>query len=411
MPFVLAGQDFAISTVTEKWLKPSMTIPLSADVWDPVALTSALIRCPSITPQDAGALDVVAAALIPLGFEVHDLTFEGGGGPHTRNLFAKRGEGAPHFCFAGHTDVVPAGAEDAWRHPPFAGVSDGTYLWGRGAVDMKGAIGAYLCALGTFLKNPFTRGTLSLMITGDEEGTGVNGTPKILEWLKGRGESIDLCLVGEPTSCTHIGDTLKIGRRGSLNGILVVHGMQGHVAFPQKADNPLPRLVETLFHLGAGPTEAPSTLFEPTRLEITSIDVGNPTVNLIPAKATARFNIRFSDAQTPDSLGAWLKETCQLHAGSHELTLCLSGVAESLTPGPLTDFLQDTVESSTGLRPCLSTKGATSDARFIRHIASVIELGLQNHTMHQVDEHVPLQDLHDLTALYGAILTQYFSRS
>jgi succinyl-diaminopimelate desuccinylase len=384
-----------------------MAIPFDTDVWDPVALTSALIRCPSITPHDAGALDVVAAALTHLGFEVHDLTFEGDGGPRTRNLFAKRGAGAPHFSFAGHTDVVPSGPADAWQHPPFEGISDGTYLWGRGSVDMKGAIAAFLCALRAFLKRPFN-GTLSLMITGDEEDTGINGTPKILEWLKARGESIDFCLVGEPTSCDHVGDTLKIGRRGSLNGVLTVHGVQGHVAFPHKADNPLSRLITTLFKLGSGPRETPSALFEPTRLELTSVDVGNSTVNLIPAKATARFNIRFSDAQTPETLETWLGQTCEQFAGSHELTLSLSGVAECLTPGPLTDFLQETIERSVGVRPCLSTKGATSDARFIRHVAPVIELGLQNHTMHQVDERVPLKDLHDLTTLYTAILTQYF---
>lgn len=375
---------------------------------DPVALTQALVRCPSITPIDAGALDLLTHVLEGLGLEVHRLTFEGDGGPLTHNLYARWGDTAPHFCFAGHTDVVPAGDENAWRYPPFSGQIDQEYLWGRGAVDMKGAIGSFISALNNFLKNPPKKGSISLMITGDEEATGINGTPKILKWLEERGETIDFCLVGEPTSCQHLGDTLKIGRRGSLNSILTTQGVQGHVAFPQKADNPVPRLIDTLLALGHGPEEHVSLLFEPTRLEITSIDVGNPTVNLIPEQATARFNIRFSDQQTPESLIQWLEETCARLAGIHTLTTSLSGVAEAMTPGPLTDLVVGATQTSVGQTPNLSTHGATSDARFIRHIAPVLEFGLKNHTMHQVDECVALEDLHTLTRLYGQILKDYF---
>lgn len=376
---------------------------------DPVALTQALVRCPSITPIDAGALDLLAQVLEGLGLEVHRLTFEGDGGPVTPNLYARWGKTAPHFCFAGHTDVVPPGDVNAWRYPPFAGHIDQEYLWGRGAVDMKGAIGAFVSALAGFLKNPTERGSISLMITGDEEATGINGTPKILKWLEARGETIDFCLVGEPTSCEHLGDTLKIGRRGSLNSLLTTHGTQGHVAFPQKAENPVPRLIATLLALGHGPGENTSLLFEPTRLEITSLDVGNPTVNLIPGQATARFNIRFSDQQTPESLVHWLEDTCARLAGSHTLETTLSGVAEAMAPGPLTDMMVHAAQVSVGQTPALSTHGATSDARFIRHVAPVLEFGLKNHTMHQVDECVALNDLHQLTRLYGQILQDYFN--
>jgi succinyl-diaminopimelate desuccinylase len=376
---------------------------------DPVALTQALVRCPSVTPIDAGALDLLAQVLEHLGLEVHRLTFDGDAGPVTPNLYARWGTTSPHFCFAGHTDVVPAGHEKAWRYPPFEGRIDQGYLWGRGAVDMKGAIGAFVSALAGFLKNPPEKGSISLMITGDEEATGINGTPKILKWLEARGETIDFCLVGEPTSCVHLGDTLKIGRRGSLNSILTTHGTQGHVAFPQKADNPVPRLMATLLSLGHGPCENASLLFEPTRLEITSIDVGNPTVNLIPGQATARFNIRFSDQQTPASLVRWLEETCARLAGSHTLETTLSGVAEAMNPGPLTDMMVHAAQASVGQTPVLSTKGATSDARFIRHVAPVLEFGLKNHTMHQVDECVALDDLHQLARLYAQILQDYFN--
>ena len=376
---------------------------------DPVALTQALVRCPSITPIDAGALDLLAQVLEGLGLEVHRLTFEGDGGPVTPNLYARWGKTAPHFCFAGHTDVVPPGDVNAWLYPPFAGHIDQEYLWGRGAVDMKGAIGAFVSALAGFLKNPTERGSISLMITGDEEATGINGTPKILKWLEARGETIDFCLVGEPTSCEHLGDTLKIGRRGSLNSLLTTHGTQGHVAFPQKAENPVPRLIATLLALGHGPGENTSLLFEPTRLEITSLDVGNPTVNLIPGQATARFNIRFSDQQTPESLVHWLEDTCARLAGSHTLETTLSGVAEAMAPGPLTDMMVHAAQVSVGQTPALSTHGATSDARFIRHVAPVLEFGLKNHTMHQVDECVALNDLHQLTRLYGQILQDYFN--
>ncbi|MCA0371146.1 MAG: succinyl-diaminopimelate desuccinylase [Proteobacteria bacterium] len=375
-----------------------------------VHLTRQLITCESVTPHEGGALLLLQEVLSGLGCEVFPLVFEGDGGPITHNLFAKWGRGSPHFCFAGHTDVVPAGDVRRWMHPPFSGAVEDGYVWGRGAVDMKGAIASFVCAFARFVEsaNP-DHVSISFMITGDEEATGINGTPKIITWLEARGEKPDFCLVGEPTSCTHLGDHVKIGRRGSLNGVLQVFGTQGHVAFPSKADNPVPRLLDTLLALSQGPQEKASALFEPTRLEITSVDVGNPTVNLIPGSASARFNIRFSDQQSHTSLEEWLRQTCARLGGQHTLDLQLSGVAEAMEPGPLTDMLVAATKECLDLTPQLTTRGATSDARFIRHMCPVLELGLFEHTMHQINERVALADLETLTRLYEGILTRYFS--
>lgn len=375
-----------------------------------VALTQALIRCESVTPREGGALTLLGEVLESLGCEVTPLVFEGDQGPKTHNLFAKWGRGRPHFCFAGHTDVVPAGDAARWMHPPFAGILDDGVIWGRGAVDMKGAIAAFVVAFARFIEGASPHDvTISFMITGDEEATGINGTPKIISWLEARGEKPDFCLVGEPTACTHLGDHIKIGRRGSLNGVLEVFGVQGHVAFPQKADSPMPRLLDALLALSKGPPESPSTLFEPTRLEITSIDVGNPTVNLIPGSATARFNIRFSDQQSHATLEEWLAKTCADLAGQHTLDLQLSGVAEAMEPGSLTDLVSEAVKDTLHVTPVLTTRGATSDARFIRHMCPVLELGLFEHTMHQVNERVAVADLEGLASLYQGILNRYFS--
>lgn len=375
-----------------------------------VQLAQDLIRCPSVTPEDKGALSVLSDALTSLGFVCHSLTFEGDGGPKTKNLFATIGQGAPHFCFAGHTDVVPAGALSSWKHPPFeAFIDEEGWLYGRGAVDMKGAIASFVGGCDRFLSSEtaFT-GTLSFMITGDEEGCAINGTPKLLTWLEERGVKIDFCLVGEPTSCQCLGDTVKIGRRGSLNGVLTTKGIQGHVAFPEKSDNPIPRLLSCATALNQGPLEAPSSFFDPTNVEITSLDVGNPTENLIPEQAIARFNIRFSDQQTPDSLKAWLHDLCDKNGGSHALSLSVSGEAEMLPPGPHTDLLSQAIHKKLGYLPDLTTKGATSDARFIRHYAPVLELGLVGETMHQANERVAVKDLMALQDLYQEILTLYF---
>lgn len=380
--------------------------------FDTVGFAQKLIRCPSVTPEDAGALDVLSKALESLGFACHPLTFKGDNGPETRNLFASYGQGAPHFCFAGHTDVVPAGDLSSWKHNPFEAVIDDGMLYGRGAVDMKGGIASFVGACHDFIKSGSDfSGTISFMITGDEEGCAINGTPKILEWLSDQGIEIDFCLVGEPTSCQCLGDTIKIGRRGSLNAILTTKGVQGHVAFPEKSDNPIPRLLECATDLNKGPQESQSSYFEPTNVELTSLDVGNMTENLIPEEATARFNIRFSDQQTPDSLTAWLHSRCQEKGGNHDLSISVSGEAEMLSPGNYTDLLEKAVEKTLGRSAELSTKGATSDARFIRHYAPVLELGLVGTTMHQTNECVPTKDLLDLQSLYEEILWSYFLMS
>lgn len=377
---------------------------------DTIQLAQKLLRCPSITPVDAGALDVLTHDLEALGFTCHRLVFEGDDGPETHNLFAQYGQGTPHFCFAGHTDVVPPGDLASWKYSPFEGHLDAQgILHGRGAVDMKGAIAAFVGAVGAYLPtfDP-SQGTISLMITGDEEGTAVNGTPKILEWLTEQRIKINFCLVGEPTSCTHLGDTIKIGRRGSLNGLLTTQGVQGHVAFPEKSDNPIPRLLTCATLLTQGPEEPLSAHFDPTHVEVTSLDVGNETVNLIPEKASARFNIRFSDQQTPASLKKWVQDLCQKGAGSHTLALSVSGEAEMLSPGHHTDLLTQALRHTLDVQPVLSTKGATSDARFIRHHAPVLELGLVGTTMHQVNECVPLKDLLALQDVYEEVLRLYF---
>tara|TARA_A100000171_G_C2138905_1_gene152886 strand:+ start:1159 stop:2334 length:1176 start_codon:yes stop_codon:yes gene_type:complete len=378
--------------------------------FDIVSLARDLIRCPSITPVDAGALDVLTHSLQRLGFTCHRLVFKGDNGPETQNLFAHIGTGSPHFCFAGHTDVVPAGEEASWQYPPFEGYLDKDgFLYGRGAVDMKGAIASFVGAVDSFLTTfDVSRGTLSLMITGDEEGTAINGTPKILKWLKDKNINIDFCLVGEPTSCKHLGDTIKIGRRGSLNGTLKTRGVQGHVAFPERSKNPIPCLLACATALNQGPRETASPYFEPTNVELTSVDVGNQTVNLIPEEATAQFNIRFSDQQTPASLETWLETVCQKNASTFSLETSLSGEAEMLTPGPETDLLERSLEKSLNVKATLSTKGATSDARFIRHYAPVLELGLVGETMHQVNERVSVKDLCDLQKVYQEILHQFF---
>ena len=378
--------------------------------FDTLNLAQELIQCPSVTPIEAGALDVLESALKPLGFACHRLSFSGDGGPDTENLFATYGQGAPHFCFAGHTDVVPPGDMMSWIHPPFGAiVDDQGILHGRGAVDMKGAIASFVGAITTILPSLKSFGTISLMITGDEEGCAINGTPKILKWLKQQGITIDFCLVGEPTSCTHLGDTIKIGRRGSLNGILTTYGTQGHVAFPELSNNPIPRLLTCATALNKGPKEKTSPYFDPTNVELTSLDVGNETVNLIPEKASARFNIRFSDQQTPESLKSWLQDLCQTAGGKHTLKTSVSGEAEMLAPGPHTDLIQKALHNTLSIQSSLSTKGATSDARFIRHYAPVLELGLVGSTMHQVNECVSVEDIYTLQNIYAEILRLYFN--
>jgi succinyl-diaminopimelate desuccinylase len=373
-----------------------------ADI-DPVTLTQALIRCKSITPADAGALAVLEAALHPMGFTCHRLPF-GEGPERVENLYARRGTAGPHFCFAGHTDVVPPGDLAAWRVDPFAGTVRDGKLYGRGAADMKGAIGAFVAAAAA----P-TAGSVSLLITGDEEGVARNGTRKVLGWLAEKGERIDQCLVGEPTNPQTLGDMIKIGRRGSLNAVLTVEGTQGHVAYPQDADNPIPRLLAMLRALTESPLDQGTDHFQPSNLEITSIDVANPATNVIPAKAVARFNIRFNDLHTGEKLEALIKERVARTGGRFALSFDRSGEAFLTLPGTFTQLLADAVKAETGKTPVLSTTGGTSDARFIKDHCPVIEFGLAGKTMHKVDEHVPVADIAALARIYGRVLRAYFA--
>ena len=373
----------------------------------PAELAAALIRCPSVTPADAGALDVLSGALSGLGFAVHLLSCgEPPDGP-VRNLFATIGDGAPHFAFAGHTDVVPAGDAAAWITPAFDGRIEDGMLHGRGAADMKGALAAMVAASAAVL--PLARGTLSFLITGDEEGPATHGTRALLDWMEAQGHRPDMCLVGEPTSAGVLGDTVKIGRRGSLNTVITVHGTQGHVAYPDRADNPVSPLIRILAELQARDFADATAHFQASNLEVTSIDVGNPANNVTPASATARLNIRFNERQRGRDLGAWIEQTVATHAPRAECDVRISGEAFLTEPGELSTLVSDAVRDVTGLSPALSTSGGTSDARFIRRVCPVIEFGLPGTTMHQVNERVSVADVDALTAVYTGVLRRVFA--
>jgi succinyl-diaminopimelate desuccinylase len=370
------------------------------ELTDPVALTQALIRCPSMTPEDAGALAVVEGALTRLGFRCHRLTFATAGSAPVPNLYARLGDAGPNIAFAGHTDVVPPGDVAAWRAAPFAAELVDGVVYGRGAVDMKGAIACFIAAVARLSAERRRAGSISCLITGDEEGPAVDGTQKVLAWLQERGETPDACLVGEPTNPQHVGEMIKIGRRGSMTGQLTVHGVQGHVAYPERADNPIPRLLRMLEALTREPLDAGSDHFQPSQLVITSIDVGNPASNVIPAAARASFNIRFNDCHTPSTLEARLrKQLCGLD-DRHDLVISTSGDSFVTSPGPLTALLAGAIRDETGRTPEHSTSGGTSDARFIKDICPVVEFGLVGQTMHQIDERVAVADLEALTRVY-----------
>ncbi len=369
---------------------------MSDQATDPLPLARALIRCRSVTPEDGGALDVLQAALEPLGFVVERPTFA-----TTPNLFARRGQGAPHLCFAGHTDVVPPGDAALWTHDPFAAeVADGV-LYGRGACDMKGGVAAFVAACA---RHRTHCGSVSLLITGDEEGPATNGTVRVLQWLAERDEIPDLCLVGEPTNPVRLGEMVKVGRRGSLSARIVVHGTQGHSAYPHRADNPVHRLTAALAAMLAAPLDAGTEWFEPSGLQITSIDVGNPASNVIPANARAALNIRFNDRHTGASLEAWLRAVLTRHAERFELEVAVSGESFRTEPGAWTEALCRAVEAATGMAPRLDTGGGTSDARFIARHCPVAEFGLVGATMHQADERVPVAELRQLADIYAGLL-------
>jgi succinyl-diaminopimelate desuccinylase len=382
---------------------------------DPVAIARDLLRCRSVTPAEGGALKFLEGTLKAAGFTVHRMTFSEPGADDVENLYARIGTASPHLMFAGHTDVVPPGDEKAWRHPPFSGeVADGE-LYGRGAVDMKGGIACALAAVLDYLSHHGGRpkGSLSFLITGDEEGIAINGTPKLLQWATERGEEFDHCILGEPSNVAELGDTIKIGRRGSLNGHLIVTGRQGHVAYPQRAENPIRGLVTLVAALQAKPLDSGTALFPPSHLEFTSVDVGNKTVNLIPGEARARFNIRFNDKHTLASLKKLIekraaKAACGKirYAFEWEPSNAWVFVTE---PGPFTELVSEAITKVTGRTPELSTSGGTSDARFITAHCPVVEFGLVGQTMHAVDERVPIADLRALTTIYRTIIDRYFA--
>jgi succinyl-diaminopimelate desuccinylase len=380
---------------------------------DPGLLAAELIRRPSVTPKDEGALDVVARTLEALGFTCHRLTFEEPGTDPIANLYARRGTCSPNLCFAGHTDVVPVGAADQWSFDPFAAAVKDGVLCGRGAVDMKGAIAAFITAAEAFLgrRGAGFGGSISLLITGDEEGVAVNGTRKVLDWLHKRGETIDACVVGEPTSATRLGDMIKIGRRGSMTGRLTIAGVQGHVAYPHLADNAAHRLVALLAALTARPLDDGTEHFQKSGLQVTTIDIGNPATNVIPGAARATFNIRFNDLWSSGKLKTWVKDALDRVDPNYRLAWEVSGESFLVPPGKVSRCLAGAIEEVTGLTPDLSTTGGTSDARFIQAHCPVAEFGLVGQTMHKVDERVDLADIASLAAIYGGFLDRFFGNA
>jgi len=378
--------------------------PVSVSI-DPVDLAQALIRHPSVTPADAGAMDTLQRQLEALGFACRRMKFG-----EIENLYARRGTARPNLCFAGHTDVVPVGDDAAWTAGPFeAEIKDGV-LYGRGAVDMKSAIAAFVAAVSNVPDHP---GSISFLITGDEEGVAEDGTVKVVEALAAEGEIIDHCIVGEPTSANVLGDMVKIGRRGSINAWIAVDGKQGHVAYPHRAANPIPVMVDILSRLQSRVLDEGYAGFQPSNLEVTTVDVGNTATNVIPASAKARVNIRFNPAHKGKDLAAWIEGECREAAegfsGRVEVLCKISGEAFLTEPGAFTDVIVAAVGDAVGRVPELSTTGGTSDARFIRALCPVVEFGLVGSTMHQVDERVPVEEVRQLAGAYQALINRYFA--
>ena len=382
-------------------------MPAAPALVDPMALAKALIRRPSVTPADAGAMALVEAELQALGFDCRRMKFGA-----IENLYARRGTAGPNLCFAGHTDVVPVGDAGAWRHDPFSGeVVDGQ-LCGRGAVDMKSAIAAFVAAVSSVLARGEPPGSLSLLITGDEEGEALDGTVKVVEALQAQGEIIDHCLVGEPSSSQALGDMIKVGRRGSLNAWITVEGVQGHVAYPHRAANPIPVLVGLLHRLTSHRLDEGHPEFQPSNLEVTALAAEDVASNVIPASATARLNIRFNPVHSGLSLVRWLAAECETadtsFPGHVRLKTSISGEAFHTAPGPFVALVAQAVKDRLGVSPELSTSGGTSDARFIRALCPVLELGLVGTTMHKVDEQVPVADIRALAGVYETVIERYF---
>lgn len=382
---------------------------------DCVQLTQELIRCPSVTPDEAGALTLLADRLSQAGFAVEIVSFSAPGTPDVQNLYARFGSKEPCFAFAGHTDVVPPGDVGLWKHDPFAGVIEDGKIYGRGACDMKGGVAAMVTAALNFVRaNPAFDGSIAFLITGDEEGPAINGTIKLLEWAKDRGEVFSHCVLGEPTNPSQLGEMIKIGRRGSLTGRLTVHGKQGHVGYPHLAKNPVPTLLRALSELLSPALDTGTEHFAPSNLEVTTIDIGNPATNVIPGEARAVFNIRFNDLWSLDSLKTEINQRLSRahQAGDAEISVAFdpsNAVAFLTDPGPFVDLISAAILEETGRTPQLSTTGGTSDARFIQSYCPVVEFGPVGGSMHQVDEFVSTADLESLTKIYSKILHHYFN--
>jgi succinyl-diaminopimelate desuccinylase len=382
---------------------------------DALSIARDLVRCPSVTPADAGALGVLERLLKSAGFDVHRVTFSEPGTADIDNLYARIGTTAPHIAFAGHTDVVPPGDESAWTLGAFSGeVKDGL-LYGRGTVDMKGGIACSVAAVLDYLaaNGGQPKGSISFLIAGDEEDVAVNGTVKLMQWTAARGEKFDHCIVGEPSNVAEMGDTIKIGRRGSQSGTLYVDGVQGHVAYPHRASNPIPDIAALITALVGEPLDDGNAQFQPSNLEFTSVDVGNTAGNVIPGQARAKFNIRFNDHHTQDTLRALVEARLEKAAGNRIRARIVwepsNADAFVTKPGPFTDLVVAAIEDVTGRRPDLNTGGGTSDARFIKNYCPVIEFGLVGQTMHQIDERTPVSDLEKLTKIYRGVLDRYFA--
>jgi succinyl-diaminopimelate desuccinylase len=386
---------------------------------DALSIARDLLRCPSVTPADAGALGVLEDVLKGAGFEVHRVTFSEPGAADIDNLYARIGSGAPHITFAGHTDVVPPGDESAWTHGAFSGEVREGFLYGRGAVDMKGGIACSVAATLDYLAanggqpQENGKGSISFLITGDEEDIAVNGTIKLLRWAAARGEKFDHCVLGEPSNVEELGDCIKVGRRGSLSGTLTVDGIQGHVAYPHRASNPVPDIAALIVALSNEPLDHGSAHFQASNLEFTSVDVGNTAGNVIPGQARAKFNIRFNDHHSQESLRALIEARMTKAAGNRIKARIAWEPSNAdvfvIKPGAFTDLVVAAIEEVTGRRPDLNTGGGTSDARFITRYCPVIEFGLVGQTMHQIDERTPVADLEKLTKIYRSVLDRYFA--
>ncbi len=380
---------------------------------DPVSLSQALVQCPSITPVDAGALGVLQGFLEQHGFACHRKIFEDDDTPPVDNLYARLGAGSPNLCFAGHTDVVPPGDESLWTFPPFDATISGGRFYGRGATDMKCAIACFAVAAARIAEQykGSMNGSISLLITGDEEGVSINGTKRALPWITDMGEVLDGCIVGEPTNPHKLGEMAKIGRRGSLNGRLIVHGTQGHAAYPHMADNPIPHLVRMLSVLMDEPLDGGSDHFQASTLTVTTVDVGNDTTNVIPSDAQAGFNVRFNDLHSSASVDKIIRERLDSVGADYDLSIRVSGESFLSPPGQLSSVVEAAVERITGQKPELSTTGGTSDARFIKDYCPVVEFGMISDTAHKTDEFVMVDDIHALTDVYEHVIRDFLDIS